>query len=46
MGMPRWLVDEAYARALHLLELGDTCYTAELACKCLDISTAHELRPV
>ena len=44
MGMPRLLVDEAYDRALHLLELGDTRHAAQQACECLEISTAHELR--
>jgi tetratricopeptide (TPR) repeat protein len=44
MGMPRLLADVAYARASHLMELGDTRHAAQLACKCLEISTAHELR--
>lgn len=44
MGMPRVQADVAYARAAHLLKLGETCHAATLACQCIEIATANNLR--
>lgn len=44
MGMPRMLADVAYARATHLLQLGETRYAATLARRAISIATANSLR--
>jgi tetratricopeptide (TPR) repeat protein len=44
MGMPRMLADVAYARATHLLQLGETRYAATLARRAISIATANNLR--
>ena len=44
MGMPRLIADTAFARAEHLLKLGETRHAARLACQCLEVATANSLR--
>jgi tetratricopeptide (TPR) repeat protein len=44
MGMPRMLADVAYARAAHLLQLGETRYAATLARRAISLATANNLR--
>jgi tetratricopeptide (TPR) repeat protein len=44
MGMPRLLADITYAKASHLLKLGETRHATSLACKCIQVSTANSLR--
>lgn len=44
MGMPRLLADVAYARALYLLNLGETRHAARLAYQCLGLCGANGLR--
>jgi tetratricopeptide (TPR) repeat protein len=44
MGMPRILADVAHARALHLLDLGETHHASTLAATSLEIATANDLR--
>ncbi|NVN88950.1 MAG: hypothetical protein HXX15_22995, partial [Rhodopseudomonas sp.] len=44
MGMPRLVADTAYARASHLLRLGETRHATQLACQCIGVATANQLR--
>ena len=44
MGMPRLIADTAFARALLLLDIGETRHAASLAYACLEVSNRHNLR--
>jgi tetratricopeptide (TPR) repeat protein len=44
MGMPRMLADVAYARAAHLLQLGETRFAATLARTAITIASTNSLR--
>jgi SIR2-like domain len=44
MGMPRLIADVSYARAAHLLSLGETRHAASLACKCIEVCAINSLR--
>ena len=44
MGMPRLVADTAYAKATHLLKLGETRHAMQLARECLLVAKTHNLR--
>ncbi len=44
MGMPRMLADVAFARAAHLLRMGETRYATTLARRAISISTANGMK--